>query len=211
MTQRRNFDNAAPDWDSKTRRIELARAVAEGIRRQIEIKPSWELMDYGCGTGLLSFEMAPYVATVTGVDSSEGMLNVMSGKIHPDDHDRIHVWKLDFEHDPIPDKRFHIIVSSMTLHHIPDPIRLLSRMSALLHPGGSLAMADLDREDGDFHEDSTGVFHHGFSGDEFREILTRAGYTDVDVRFVHTTRKVTSSGETKDFRILLATGRRPGD
>jgi len=50
----------------------------------------------------------------------------------------------------------------MTLHHVPDPAALIVQLSGALLPGGTLAVADLDAEDGSFHGDNTGVLHLGF-------------------------------------------------
>lgn len=52
-------------------------------------------------------------------------------------------------------------MSAMTLHHIPDTDHILRVFHDLLKPGGWLAIADLDREDGSFHEPKVDV-QHGF-------------------------------------------------
>lgn len=49
-----------------------------------------------------------------------------------------------------------------------------------LKPGGLLALADLDREDGSFHSPGTeGVFHHGFDRAALQSTLETAGFEDV--------------------------------
>lgn len=57
-------------------------------------------------------------------------------------------------------ERFDGIISAMALHHIKDTQHLLRTFTSHLHPGGFIALADLDREDGSFHtHGNEGVFH----------------------------------------------------
>ena len=72
-------------------------------------------------------------------------------------------------------------------------------------PGGRVALADLHREDGSFHEDARDVFHLGFEPSELQTLLAAAGFVDLDVTTATITRK-----ETRDYPVFLITGRRPG-
>jgi hypothetical protein len=55
---------------------------------------------------------------------------------------------------------------------------LLIRFYSLLNPGGYLCIADLDAEDGSFHDgDFNG--HRGFDRQELVQILTRSGFVDI--------------------------------
>jgi len=42
-------------------------------------------------------------------------------------------------------------------------------------PGGEIAIADLDKEDGDFHADNEGVMHFGFERGEFKKVEYKKG------------------------------------
>ena len=57
---------------------------------------------------------------------------------------------------------FDLVVSSMTFHHIRDTGMLLDRMAEILKPAGRIAIADLDSDEGKFHDTNDGVFHNGF-------------------------------------------------
>ena len=52
-----NFDERAKDWDSDPKKVERARAVAEAIRKAIPLTANMSALEYGCGTGLLSFAL----------------------------------------------------------------------------------------------------------------------------------------------------------
>jgi 2-polyprenyl-3-methyl-5-hydroxy-6-metoxy-1,4-benzoquinol methylase len=77
-------------------------------------------------------------------------------------------------------ERFDAVVSAMALHHVQDTDRLLRSFRDHLEPGGQLALADLDSEDGTFHPaDTAGVFHFGFDREELRHKLEAAGFEAV--------------------------------
>jgi len=75
-----------------------------------------------------------------------------------------------------------------------------------LKPGGWLALADLASEDGSFHEDHTGVFHHGFAPEFFHREFIRNSLTEVRVVTAATVDK--SAGRV--YPVLLALGRKEG-
>jgi cyclopropane fatty-acyl-phospholipid synthase-like methyltransferase len=101
--------------------------------------------------------------------------------------------------------RFHLIVSSMALHHVADLAPLFKWFKERLHPGGRVALADLDREDGSFHGDSRDVHHLGFERSELQALLAEAGFVDLGA----TTAIITRKGD-RDYPIFLITGRKAG-
>lgn len=179
---KRNFDVAAANWDEKPLRVRLADDIATAVQQHLPLNCSWDMLELGCGTGLLTLRLAPLVKSVVAVDGSLGMLEQLSRKIAEAGYQTIRTVQLDLERDELPQGPFHLIAGAMLLHHIPDLSLLLMRLRGLLHPGGWVALADLDAEDGSFHEDATGVFHHGFSREQMTESLLQAGFSDVAVK-----------------------------
>jgi hypothetical protein len=57
----------------------------------------------------------------------------------------------------VPEQRFHLIFSSMTMHHIEDVPSLIHSFYEMLDSGGFLAIADLDQDGGEFHADPRGL------------------------------------------------------
>ena len=80
-TEKRDFDKEAVSWDENPARIKLAKDIAHAISRQMMLMPDMDVMDFGCGTGLLTIQLQPLVRTVTGVDSSQGMLDIFQMKV----------------------------------------------------------------------------------------------------------------------------------
>jgi ubiquinone/menaquinone biosynthesis C-methylase UbiE len=176
MTTPRNFDTAALNWDEEPRRVKLATEIAAAISAALPLDPQWDALDFGCGTGLVTLQLAPLLGSITGVDSSAGMLDKLKSKIASAGITSVRTCQCGLDATGLPPGPFQLITSAMTLHHIQEPAALLTIFHKHLQPGGWLALADLESEDGTFHEDATGVFHHGFSTVELIALLAEAGF-----------------------------------
>ncbi len=181
MTEIRDFDAVAGIWDEEPRRVKLATEVAAAIRNRLHMSSTWDALEMGCGTGLLTVARAPHMGSITGIDSSSGMLGKLAEKVKASGIANIKTALCDLSAGEMPEGRFHLIVSAMVLHHIEDPETLLSSLKSRLHPGGWIALADLEAEDGSFHDDPTGIFHHGFSRTELTRLLEKSGYVSISI------------------------------
>jgi hypothetical protein len=77
----------------------------------------------------------------------------------------------------------------MTIHHLEDIIALFEKLYTMVKDGGFIAIADLDSEDGSFHSDNTGVYHHGFDREALQLIAENAGFKDVKFDLASTIKK----------------------
>src|SRR5215210_5532659 len=143
-----NFDEGAKDWDSDPKKVERARVVADAIRKMVPLSVVMKALEYGCGTGLLSFALQSDLGQITLADTSQGMLDVLSEKIATAGVTNMHPVRLDLATDPLPAERYHLTYSLMTLHHIHNVNDILVKFLELLEPNGVLLVADLDQEDG---------------------------------------------------------------
>jgi SAM-dependent methyltransferase len=110
------FDERASTWDQNPVRIERAVAVARAIRARIPLSPAARALEYGCGTGLLSFalQQGGPLGPITLADNSDGMLSVLSEKILAARLSHMHPLKLDLSSDPLPAQRFDLVFSLLT-------------------------------------------------------------------------------------------------
>lgn len=209
--KKNHFDDAAATWDNEPRRIALMRAVGEAILREARPTKDMDVLDYGCGTGLVSLFLLPYVRSVTGADNSPGMLEVLRKKITEGGNDGMNAVQLDLEHDRLPNKCYHLLVTSMTLHHVADTGRVLRAFHELLLSGGTLCIADLDTEPGIFHtpEAAGSVHHHGFDRSDLKDRLRRIGFHELRDVTAHTIRRPVQGGGERDFPVFLIAARRP--
>ncbi len=201
-----HFDNKAREWDDNPVFVERGLKIAEAIRKAVPLHRHMSALDYGCGTGLLSFPLKDELGAILLADSSDGMLAVVAEKIAARRAPNMTAVKLDLMADAVPTQRFDLIYTSMTLHHVPDTDAILRIFHDLLNPGGSLCIADLDKEDGSFHGPEIDV-HHGFDRADLNLRAARAGFTDMQFQTVFNISKEQGSGP-RDYPVFLLTARR---
>lgn len=200
------FDQRAKDWDADPARVERARIVADAIRQGVPLSPATAALEYGCGTGLLSFALCQELGPITLADSSIGMLEVLRGKIEAAGVKNMTPLRLDLATDPLPAQRFDLLYTLMTLHHIPDTAAILGHFHALLNPSGYLCIADLDQEDGTFHGPGF-EGHNGFNRPALAAQLRALGFRNIASQIVyHVLRAV--GGTQKPFPLFLMTAQR---
>lgn len=203
-----HFDSKARQWDDNPVFRERGLKIAEAVRAAVPLRRDMHALDYGCGTGLLSFPLRDELGAIMMADSSGGMLDVVREKIAAQGVTNMTALKLDLLADPAPADRFDLIVTSMTLHHVPDTDHILRVFHDLLQPGGILCIADLDQEDGSFHGIEVDV-HHGFDRAELSRRAANAGFADVQFQTVFSIAKEQAIG-TRDYPVFLMTARRAG-
>ncbi len=202
-----NFDERAKDWDSDPMKVNRAKTVAQAMRGAIPLAPTMSALEYGCGTGLLSFALQADLGQITLADTSQGMLATLTEKISAAGVDNMTPLRLDLSTDPLPDSPFDLTYSLMTLHHIADARSILQKFHALLAPGGWLCVADLDKEDGTFHTDGTTDVHPGFARGELQAWVEAAGFSDVKFSTAFEIKKKID-GVEKTFPVFLMTARK---
>ena len=196
------FDERAKEWDSDPKRTARARAVADAIRKTIRLSTSLNALEYGCGTGLLSFALQSELGCITLADTSQGMLDVLSEKIARAGVTNMYPIRLDLAVDPLPAERYHLTYSLMTLHHIADTKTILAQFHALLEPGGYLLVADLDQEDGSFHTDGSTDVHLGFERSAIQRQVEDIGFRNVTFSTAYEIKKKINA-EEKIFPVFL--------
>lgn len=201
----RNFDAAAATWDENPGRVKLAHDVARAIRETINPGPETEVLDFGCGTGLLSLALLPAVRSIIAIDSSKGMLDMLDTKIAAGHLSHIRTALADLEKgDRLPEP-VDLVTSSMTFHHLRDPVPVLIEMARVLRPGGRIAIADLDSDEGKFHDSPEGVFHNGFDRCTMQKYFEAAGFTAIKNRAAAVMQKAGADGKTRAFTIFVMT------
>ncbi len=196
------FRTKAEDWDTRPTSVQISEGVCRAIEANVPLDPSMTVLDFGAGTGLLSARLAKRVEHVLAVDVSPAMLAKLAQK--PELSGKVEAFCQDLVEAPLG-RQVDLVVSAMAMHHVEDTSALLRALYAHLLPGGRVALADLDTEDGSFHpKDVEGVFHHGFDRGRLAEQLTEAGFTGVRVESACEVTK-----EERRYPIFLALGRKP--
>jgi 2-polyprenyl-3-methyl-5-hydroxy-6-metoxy-1,4-benzoquinol methylase len=203
---KKDFDKEAAQWDANPGRMKLAHDVADAIIREVLPTGEMDALDFGCGTGLVTMRLQPLVRSIKGMDSSRGMLAVLESKVRSQGLVNVRTKFLDLEHGGKVEGQYGLIVSSMTLHHVPDPAALIAQLSAALLPRGILAVADLDAEDGSFHGDNTGVLHLGFDRVLVKGLFEKTGLTAVrEVTAAVVAKEIEGKGK-REFPVFIIIG-----
>lgn len=173
------FAQKADIYDTDVKRVSNVDNIANAIIDSISLKREMHLMDFGSGTGLLLERIAPLVRKITAVDISRSMNEQLKKKRSGVDCE-IDILQIDLEVTDIEHK-FDGIISSMTMHHVKDIDAMLVKFYSLLNENGIIALADLDKENGSFHTDDTGVYHFGFDRDAIAKAANLAGFKQVKI------------------------------
>lgn len=184
MEKENHFDKVAGEWDANIARNELTAAVAENIRKKCCLRGDSLLLEYGCGTGTLSLLLARDAAEITAMDSSQGMIAEVKKKIAQAKYSNIFPMQLDLSGEVDFDRKFDLIFSSMTLHHVVEQHPLLKKLVSMLTEKGQIFIADLCPEDGSFHGD-TEVPHHGCDPGKLGALFLSLGMNSYTWEVVH--------------------------
>ncbi len=195
------FQHKAGDWDARPAPVQISQGVGKALLERVALNDDMVVMDFGAGTGLICAHVAPHVRRIYAVDVSAAMLEQLAAK--PELRGKVEPMHVDILVTPLP-HRVDLIVSAMALHHVEDTGRLLHAFAEQLAPGGQIALADLDSEDGSFHPpDTEGVYHFGFDREALRRQLEAHGFRDIDF-----TTAVEVDRDEKRYPVFLVTATR---
>ena len=198
-----NFDDVAREWDNE-KRIERAKVIANKIKTTISVAENKTAMEFGCGTGLISFNLSHVFENITLIDNSQGMINIVNNKIKKLNLKNIKSYCYDLVENFL-DEKYNIIYSSMALHHIVDIDKILKKFYNMINSNGTLCIVDLNEDDGRFHKNEVGFNgHNGFSQEWMKNILEANGFSNVKSQtFYKNTREIDE--EELEYSLFIMT------
>jgi len=134
------WDRTANNYDKEEKKDEQTYlSIIEKTRKYLKVSDI--VLDYGCGTGLVSNEIAGNVKMVHAVDISSKMIEIAKKKAV-----RREIQNIDYAYSTIFDDRykkasFNVIIAFYVLHLFDDSQKLIHRMNELLKPGGLIISA----------------------------------------------------------------------
>ncbi len=108
-----------------------------------------DAVDLGCGAGQLVQELAWKAPGlhVTGIDLSEKLLTyAKQSALQAGLEQRVDFRPGNVEEIPFPDQSLDLVVSTASLHHWRDPVKVLNEIDRVLKPGGAFYIFDLRRD-----------------------------------------------------------------
>jgi len=194
------FNSRARDWDKNRMHHDRAAAIAKVMLSTIPIKASMNALEFGAGTGLLSFCLKEHFAHITLMDSSSEMVRVTQEKIAGEGMQHMNALCLDLEQSEY-NQRFDMVYNQMVMHHVVDVNAMLAKFHTLINPNGYLAIADLYPEDGSFHGKEVNV-HKGFDPADLAKMLDAVGFRNIEHKQCFVVERET--GETFPVFLLVA-------
>ncbi len=204
-----SFDDYAKTWDTQNR-INRAKIIANNISESIDSKESLTAMEFGCGTGLVSFNLYNKFKSIDLVDSSKGMIEILNAKVVNYKVNNMVAHEIDLLKGDKLDAKFDVIYNSMVLHHVLNTSEIIKIFYELLHKDGYLCIVDLDEEDGRFHKkypDFDG--HNGFNQERLKNMLLSTGFDDVESNSFYHAEKIVD-GEKIKYSLFLLKARKFG-
>lgn len=200
------FDKKARDWDLNPTNWERSKAVAESIIKLVPLRQDMKALDFGAGTGILSFMLADNFSEITMVDSSSEMVKVMEEKVADSGKLTLKPIFFDLVNSDMDYLKVDCIYSQLVLHHVENIELIFRKFYKMLNPGGYIAIADLHSEDGSFHGDGFNG-HKGFNIEILKSILCSCGFSSCYHEDCYVIKKIIE-GVEKEFPLFLLTARK---
>jgi len=145
-----SWDQEAATWDEKPPVRAYSRAAFRSLQEACDARgvslDGARVLDFGCGTGLLTAAMAARAREVVAVDASASMVAVLREKIAQGGLDNVRALSGELEallsSDPALGGRFELITCSSVCGFLDDYPGAVVLMASLLSPGGLFVQWD---------------------------------------------------------------------
>ena len=140
------FDQFAKSWHQPDGPMEALHRIhpirMAFIEEFLPEKPI-KILDAGCAGGLIALDLAAQGHQVTGVDLSNDLIE--QARIKANEKDLNIQWISDSLESFTPQDNFDMVICSEVLEHIAEPMKVLSRLTSFLNPGGILIISTINR------------------------------------------------------------------
>lgn len=196
------FDIKASGWDENPIHHARSEAIAKEMLRLIPIKKEMCALEFGAGTGILSFMLKDFLNDIILMDSSTEMVNVANKKIDATGAKNLKTTVFDLEHETYTGKTFDLIFTQMVLHHVNDIEQLFGNFYKMLNSNGFIAIADLYTEDGSFHDEGFSG-HKGFNIEDLTLTLKKYNFQVSSVEQCFVIDRKVSEEVTNQYPVFL--------
>lgn len=100
------------------------------------LKPQDRVLDFACGTGIVTFQMAPHVAQIRAIDISDEMVRHAKEKAEALKVPNVEISQTDLFDPCLEPGSFDVVTAFNVLCYVDNPREVLARIRELLKPGG---------------------------------------------------------------------------
>src|SRR5215813_3198317 len=161
--------------------------------------PALDVVDFGCGTGVLSVSIARWARSVVAIDQNRAALAQARTRAKREGLRNVTFLREDLHHLSLPSGRTGLVVISQSLHHVEEPEAVLGEAARILAPGGKVVVLELMPHEETWVRDRLGHRHLGFEPEVLERTLARGG-------FDHLTLEVHPRQASSPFRVFLISG-----
>ena len=195
-----NFDEHAHEWWNKRGPYKLIHNLTplrmEYITNQITLE-DMEILDIGCGGGILAEELSKKGANVTGIDASKKTIEIAK------QHSQENNLKINYECSTLEDhlkkskKKYDSIICFELIEHVPDQLKLINDISKVSKKGSKLFLSTINRNIVSFLfakviaeyilkivPQGTHQYEKFIKPSELNKILEKSNYKTIDIKGV---------------------------
>lgn len=183
-----DFNLLAKDFDTD-RRIKRSKIISDEIRTHIDDGHKKIALEYGCGTGLVGFNLIHDFASMVFVDSSSEMIEQVNQKLLNLGKTKSYALCCDFMTDMPKGLSVDYVFASLVLHHVKNYKSILYGFYNILCEGGHLIIVD-KKGDGIFYENHPKFDgYDGFEPSALAGIINEAGFCNIETKTFYHHRK----------------------
>ncbi|KAK5154051.1 hypothetical protein LTR04_006095 [Oleoguttula sp. CCFEE 6159] len=241
---RRAFDDIAAEYDTQPWQRKMAMTLTHGVQERLdwfgvkwkdegeaegeEGKREVKLLDYACGSGMVSRALMPVVTTIRGIDISSNMVDAYNARARASNLSQLQMSAVVgdlFATPPSPSLSgpeytdFDVAAVGLGFHHFEDPALAIKRLAERLKVGtGVLVILDFLPHINDNNNGGPGggvpeamrhtIKHDGFDKEGMRKLFEAAGFEDFGYEILTEPVTLKSHGEERVRRVFIAKGRR---
>lgn len=164
----------------------------------LRLMPPLDIADLGAGEGTLSQLLAQRAKSVIAVDNSPKMVAYGADLAKTHGFKNLEYRLGDIEDPPIPARSIDLAFLSQALHHAGNPAKAIGAAHKILRKGGRIVVLDLLKHQFEKARDLYADVWLGFSESELLDILSKAGFVNIETSVVH------RESQSPHFQTVLA-------